>query len=1780
MSKKNEQIAAQVGITLIVALVLLIVWEYFLKQILFETLLAQTAVPSSFQRWEFIVACLVIVGLSLIIPMRKVRHLLGEIRTVEESLSGEKTLSRIFFNVDNSILIVLDTANQIMQVNKKALKFLGYREEDLLGKDWMTFLIRNKEREALRREFIAFANDPARQFKTFITPVHDKSNKEHRVEWQAAMLKDERDQVYGTIVSGQDVTAQGTLTKEIEVLKTKYEPQIKKLTKELNENKQKYHQEAIKTAHAKARFKFWFDLEKNLLSLKPQDATNSEFINSKLKQVLEDYGTLCDADHGFVNLISEDGETMTNTHIWVSDEPGMEPDPDPIKLSSLPWLKQKLNKKEVLHISKVDELPQEAEKEKKYFKSQGVKSITIVPLTSDNSILGCMGFETIHNFKSWDRDEIEILKIIARQMANILNPSQANSTGDPASSKFSNLGMDWEEDGLDLEFDDSLQDDAIQGLQGRLGEEIKERIASLENARANLESQLDKSKSNEAQLKAAQKELEEKLKTRSQEVEQTQKLLEKEKQGKQQLEAELEASRENRRKGEHTEDQIKALQTRLEEETRAKEELEVQLAQVEQSASKELTAKMEDLEKLRQELEDAKQFKQELQNKSPGEIKTAFTANLEKQLSNKSFELQKVQAKLENELQAKEKFSEKVKREQTALEKKLAEKEAQIEELKARMDSQEKPASEHEYKASRSRTKEKVEEGKAGHSSEKEENANSLKDQIEELKLLLEEKTEQLQDLQNEYQIFRESAPAAEELESTQALVDAKDLEIQKIKETLDEAHIAKNWVETELSILTKDLEKHKENLEVLEASRSLMESEIEELREYQQQLEEKKQEYEELERNMGNLETANQQMLSDLDEKDQLIDDLRKQTQKLDKVDLPMFTINTKGIIMSWNQGAQDLTGYFEEAAQGQPLSFLFMEGKDVDLQRDVLGPLQEKGSVTLILPLSFGTDHQDHCKKGLISLALFKNEDDASEAIGIILDISHDHRAEEELQQAKAEAAEKLQQVLQNSEQELETIKGYYDSVLKKSGLIPITLSTDFEILAFGPEAETHLGWSKDTTSNRNFFEQVTPENDRKAIETAARENLPKRGVHQFESSTDIGGSKRRTMLWHLIQDEGLNVESSSIIAVGQDIHELREKESDIKQREALLSSIIDQAVDGFVTIDESGIIQSFNSTAETMFGYSSTDVMGHNVSILMPEPYRSEHGNYLSRYMQTGKANLVGKEPREFMAQRKDGSTFPIEIAVREIYQGYRRMFVGIIHDVRKRKEFEIASKENEERFRKLMEAEADAIFVVSLEDQKILDGNEAASKLFGYSRGELDKLKYHDLVVNGSVPDLPENMQGGTLGLGPRKKRNLAHFNKKDGTVFSAQVVTSTFIFQNEKLSLNIIRDVTPQIRAEETIQESERHLRDILNQASLPIYIKDMAGRYLLANAAFQKLFNVHRDQLLGKTDHEIFPADIADILAKTDRKALEKSENVETNESILHDDGIHNYSMIKHPMRNSSGVLYGVCGVLNDNTTRNRLESELARMKVEFQERLDHYLQAMTQHHEKQVASERTAAATKVITGLAGQISNPIHGIQNILEQLTERVAMEEIHKGLMMVALNECQRIADLSDRLQRCEIPSLVDAEAIDLNSLLKEIMQEPHIKPKDGSIRFEEQYFPNLPQVPGNHAQLKLAFEHLLQNAVEANAGQAGKIVLATEQADDKIKVHIHDTGCGIPEEIRDRIFDPFFTTKKASKRAGLGLMMVLGVVKNHGGDIDVRSETGKGTTVTLTFPLHPK
>jgi len=142
------------------------------------------------------------------------------------------------------------------------------------------------------------------------------------------------------------------------------------------------------------------------------------------------------------------------------------------------------------------------------------------------------------------------------------------------------------------------------------------------------------------------------------------------------------------------------------------------------------------------------------------------------------------------------------------------------------------------------------------------------------------------------------------------------------------------------------------------------------------------------------------------------------------------------------------------------------------------------------------------------------------------------------------------------------------------------------------------------------------------------------------------------------------------------------LARSESAVRDREERLRAILETAVEGIITIDERGNIESFNRASETIFGYSSAEVIGKNVSVLMATPHREQHDGYLTNYRHTGHAKIIGIG-RETFARKKDGTLFPMDLSVSEVKLSDRRIFTGFVRDITERKRLEKEILEISER-----------------------------------------------------------------------------------------------------------------------------------------------------------------------------------------------------------------------------------------------------------------------------------------------------------------------------------------------------------------------------------------------------------------------------------------------------------------------------------------------------------------
>ncbi len=146
-----------------------------------------------------------------------------------------------------------------------------------------------------------------------------------------------------------------------------------------------------------------------------------------------------------------------------------------------------------------------------------------------------------------------------------------------------------------------------------------------------------------------------------------------------------------------------------------------------------------------------------------------------------------------------------------------------------------------------------------------------------------------------------------------------------------------------------------------------------------------------------------------------------------------------------------------------------------------------------------------------------------------------------------------------------------------------------------------------------------------------------------------------------------------AEKVVELEREVRECQGAERARTESKEMLGAVVNSAVDGIITINESGIILSFNAAAEHLFGWTGTEAIGRNIKFLMPEPFHSGHDGYLRQYLDTGEAKIIGLG-REVIGKRKNGTTFPMDLAVSEVNLEYGRLFTGIVRDISERKQAE--------------------------------------------------------------------------------------------------------------------------------------------------------------------------------------------------------------------------------------------------------------------------------------------------------------------------------------------------------------------------------------------------------------------------------------------------------------------------------------------------------------------------
>lgn len=316
------------------------------------------------------------------------------------------------------------------------------------------------------------------------------------------------------------------------------------------------------------------------------------------------------------------------------------------------------------------------------------------------------------------------------------------------------------------------------------------------------------------------------------------------------------------------------------------------------------------------------------------------------------------------------------------------------------------------------------------------------------------------------------------------------------------------------------------------------------------------------------------------------------------------------------------------------------------------------------------------------------------------------------------------------------------------------------------------------------------------------------------------------------------------------------------------------LEAAVDPIVVIDGRGQIEIANTATVRTFGYELNELLGANVSILMPEPHASSHAGYLERYLETGEAHIIGVG-REVEGRRKDGSVFPIRLSVGEGQLEGERFFVGQIQDISESKGLQTELNRREEELRRLLD-NATVATAMTTTAGRFLEVNAACTRMLGYSREELLTLDLRDLSADEDSADLEQAVLA--LASGDVAEKSLEHrCLHKDGSLrYGVMHVAALFGESGvvDRFAVQVV-DQTQRVEAEAELRRNRERLQHLQR---LSILGEMAAGIAHEVNQPLGAISNyAHASRILierGKAD----PAKLEELLSKVGEQAQRAGE--------------------------------------------------------------------------------------------------------------------------------------------------------------------------------------------------------------------------------------------------------------------------------------------------------------
>jgi PAS domain S-box-containing protein len=396
----------------------------------------------------------------------------------------------------------------------------------------------------------------------------------------------------------------------------------------------------------------------------------------------------------------------------------------------------------------------------------------------------------------------------------------------------------------------------------------------------------------------------------------------------------------------------------------------------------------------------------------------------------------------------------------------------------------------------------------------------------------------------------------------------------------------------------------------------------------------------------------------------------------------------------------------------------------------------------------------------------------------------------------------------------------------------------------------------------------------------------------------------------------------------------------------------------------------------------------------------------------------------------------------------------------------------------------------------------------------------------------------------------------------------------------------------------------RHLLEtILEHSPAVIYAKRKDGRYLYINREWENACNMERETVLGRTDFELFPEDLAQQFRTNDLAAMEAGRMTESEERLDTPLGEQVFLSRKVPLTSSGDEVEGTCGISTNITDRRRAALALQEANTMLHQRtheLAKSLEDLRTAQNRLIQTEKLAALGRLVAGVAHELNSPIGISITVASTLarrcasfTEQIFSGPVQRSVLAEFTNGCcdaanqlvvnlQRAGELIQSFKQVAIDrSLADRRSFNLKLATEQLVASvrPGLPRHRDSLALELPSDIVMDSYPGAYGQVltNLIFNAVTHGFADSPGGHV--LIKARRLGMEWVEITFSDDGGGIPEEVQRHVFDPFFTTRRAQGSTGLGLYIVHNLVTEQlGGRITLVSAPEKGTTICMTLPLH--